>query len=201
MDSNLMCTACLDLQLQQGKTAIMLQDFVLGMRRTPPGPARCHLRTKGRMPADRQIDGCRITRRFAVDERQISFLNFAVLECGAEPRMRNIIFCHDQKTRSFLVEPVHDPGPAFPAHIRQILKVKKQCIGNRSITYARPRVYNDSGRLLDDGEILILEVDLERYLLGGDWHPIGWPEIQFDGFPASKTVASLILASVNANCA
>src|SRR5262245_16795514 len=125
MDSDLMCTACLDLKLQQGKTAIMFQDLVLGMRRTAPGPARCHLRTKSRMPAHHQLDGCRLTRRFAVDERQISFLNFAVLECGAEPGMRNIIFCHDQKTRSFLVEPMHDPGPALSARIRQILKVKE----------------------------------------------------------------------------
>src|SRR5438046_8290640 len=122
MDSNLMCTACLELALQSGKTAIMFSDLVVGMRRTPPGPARCHLRTKSGMPAHRQLDCCRITRRFSVDERQISFLNFAVLECRAEPRMRNIIFCHDQKTRSFLVEPVHDPGPALSTHIRQILK-------------------------------------------------------------------------------
>src|SRR5689334_4818665 len=100
-----------------------------------------------------------------MDQRQVSFLNFSGLKCITQLRMRNIIFSDQQEPGRLLVEPVYDARTALTTHIRQILKVKHERVCNRSSSGARPRMDDHSGRFLNDGQISIFEVNLERNLL------------------------------------
>ena len=75
-----------------------------------------------------------------MNQRQVSFLNFPALKYLAQLRMGNIIFRDQQEAGRFLIEPVYDARPPFATHIRQILKVKHEGVGNRTRARAGPRV-------------------------------------------------------------
>src|SRR5437016_1611869 len=118
MDSNLVSTTRLDPNLEQREATQMFQDLVLRKCGTSFRLAGRHLRSNCRMAAHCQVDSRRLVRWSAVDQRQVSFLNFPALECGTEVGVSDIIFCYDQKAGRLFIEPVDNTGPALSADIR-----------------------------------------------------------------------------------
>ena len=90
-----------------------------------------------------------------------------------------------------------DTGAALPAYIRQILKVKKEGIRNRPAPGSGPGMDHQSCRLFNDRQILVFEVNLERYLLRCDGRRFRRPEIYFDGFSTPDAVSGFIEAPID----
>jgi hypothetical protein len=59
---------------------------------------------------------------------------------------------------------------------------------------------HQSCRLLNDSQILIFKVDLERDLLRCQWQRFEGLEIHFDDLSAPNAVAGLVLAAVHMDC-
>ena len=72
-------------------------------------------------------------------------------------------------------------------------------MNKRSAACSRARVHHDAGGLLNYGEILIFEVDLERELLCSEWDWFEWADIELNPFPAPDLISSLFLAAFNAD--
>jgi hypothetical protein len=91
--------------------------------------------------------------------------------------VRAVVFSDNDNSAGLLIEPVHNAWPKLTAYMRELVEVMKQSI-DQSAMIARvylisPRrrrsgagVDHHSGRLIDDGEVLIFVEDDERYVLG-----------------------------------
>jgi hypothetical protein len=61
---------------------------------------------------------------------------------------------------------VHDPGPQLAADPREPAGVVEQRVDQRAVGVAGRRVDDQAGRLVDDDEVLVLEEDRQRDVLG-----------------------------------
>src|SRR5262245_41642627 len=113
--------------------------------------------------------------------------------------MSHIVFCDDQECGRLLIQPVNYSGAAFPTHIRQILKVKHQGMNDGPIADSGPGMDHESGRLFNDCQVPVFEIDLERDLLRCDLYRVKGVEVDLDGFPAPNPVAGLSPAAINKN--
>src|SRR5262249_30382157 len=114
--------------------------------------------------------------------------------------MRHVVFRNYQQPGGVLVEPVNDSGTGSSTGTRQILKMKQQAMDNRGGLRCGPRMDHQSSRLLNDSQILVFKVNLERDLLRCQWRLFAGVEIHFDGFSAANAVAGLVLAAVHTDC-
>src|SRR4030095_12103772 len=78
--------------------------------------------------------------------------------------------------------------------------MKQQPMNNGACFGAGPRMDHQSCRLLNDSQILIFKVDLERDLLRCQWQRFEGLEIHFDDLTAPNAVAGLVLAAVHLDC-
>src|SRR5262245_54422243 len=117
------------------------------------------------MPADRQFDRSLIFRNTAVNECYVCLLNVAILKSLAQPCMCNVVLGNNKQTGCFLIEPMDNSGTERSSQCRQILEMKCQAVDKRSRFRSGPRVDHESCILLNDRQIRILKIDLERDLL------------------------------------
>jgi hypothetical protein len=96
---------------------------------------------------------------------------------------------------------MHNARPSCPTGIRQILKVKKQSMDHRTRPGACSGVDYNSRRFLDHCKILVLEVDLERHLLGSRWLTLEQAEVDFDCFTSPDLVSGFIQTTVDSDSA
>jgi len=59
---------------------------------------------------------------------------------------------------------------------------------------------HESGRLLDDGNVPVLEVDLERDLLSLEWCRRESTKVDFNGLAAADPISGLIRLSFDPDC-
>jgi hypothetical protein len=59
---------------------------------------------------------------------------------------------------------------------------------------------HESGRLLDDGDVPVLEVDLERDLLSLEWWRRDGSKVDFNSFAAADPITGFILLSFDPDC-
>jgi hypothetical protein len=77
--------------------------------------------------------------------------------------------------------------------------MKKERMHDRPRPRSGPRMDHQSGRLFDDSQILVLEIDLERDFLCDEGRLVEGVKIDFDRFPASNPVSGFVLASFDAD--
>src|SRR5262245_15043362 len=70
---------------------------------------------------------------------------------------------------------------------------------HRACFRSGPRMDHQSCRLFDNGQILVLVIDLERDLLRCDWRRLNGLHIDFDALSASDSIPGFLLASVDTN--
>jgi len=58
---------------------------------------------------------------------------------------------------------------------------------------------HQSGRLFDDGQIVVFKINVKRNLFRGERRLLEGAKIDFDGFPASNAVSGFVLASFDAD--
>jgi hypothetical protein len=201
MDADLVRASRFDFHFEKRETSEVLHHPVFRVCRSALRFARSHFRAGRRMTAHRQLDSPGVTLEFPVNEGHIGFLNFPILKLFAQPRVRNIILGDDEQARSLLVEAMHDTGPRCSPRIRKFLKVKKESMHDRPRTRSGPRMDHQSGRLFDDGQILVLEVDPKGNLFCRERRLIERVKVDFDRFPAPNPVSGFVLASFDQDCA
>ena len=103
-------------------------------------------------------------------QRDISFLDLTTGELLSKLPVSLIIFRNRDQAAGLFVEPMHDARTHLSADRRQRREVMQQRIDQRSpvtciFRRARPCMDHHPGRLVDDGQVIILINDVERYFL------------------------------------
>jgi hypothetical protein len=96
---------------------------------------------------------------------------------------------------------MNDPWTRRTTGIGQLLKMKKESVNDRCVFRSGPGMDHQSCRLLNDGDVLILIIDLERDLLSLQRYRLKGMEIDFDDFPSPDPVSSLIRPSLDSDAA
>ena len=79
--------------------------------------------------------------------------------------MRHVIFCCDETAARFLVESMNDPRTLLSADTREILAMAEQGVDQRMLRVARAGMHDQSSRLIQNEQIVILKQNLQRHLL------------------------------------
>jgi len=199
MDSNLMRPACFYRYIEQRKVPEMLHNVVPGVRCPPPNVSGCHLCPNRRMTSNRHLEHSIGFSRPTVNKRGVILLNLPIREGTAEPCMRYIVFRDDQQSVFFFIEPMNDAGSAVATDVGEGLKMKKQSVHDSFCVRAGPGMDHESCRLLNDRQIPVFEVNLERDLLWCHWRRFQSAKIDFDGLSTSKAIAGFIFPTGNTN--
>ena len=80
--------------------------------------------------------------------------------------MGQVVLDDDQQARGVAVEPVDDPRPVLAGDGRERVVVELEGVDQRAGPVPLGRVGDHAGRLVDDGERLVLVDDLDRDVLG-----------------------------------
>ena len=86
---------------------------------------------------------------------------------------------------------MYDAGTKLPVDAAQMVEAKQKRIDERSLVIAASGVYRHALWLVDDGDVLVLVDDIERYILGAcsDWPGIG--DLDLDLLPVLQNGARL----------
>ncbi len=85
--------------------------------------------------------------------------------------MGDVVSGDENQAAGFLVEPVHDAGTGLAADLGKLSEMVQQGVDQRAtiavvVGRARPGVHHHAGRLVDDGEVVVLVNDVERNVFG-----------------------------------
>ena len=86
--------------------------------------------------------------------------------------------------------------------IGQVPKTRPQGMNQSPLPVSGARMHNQPGGFLDNGEVVVLEVHMEREGLGTDRFDIrlgSIRELDLDAFAAAKPVAPLFMAPIDPN--
>jgi len=100
--------------------------------------------------------------QFPGDKREINFFHAARPKLDRQSPVRLIVFRDDEAAARFLVETVHDAWPFFAADPGKGGAMMEQCIDQRVFPMTRARMNHETGRFINDNEIVVLEKNLQR---------------------------------------
>ena len=83
------------------------------------------------------------------------------------------------------------PGPIIAVEVAQVAEVKLQGVDQRAAPVPLGRVHHHVGRLVDDGEVLVLVEDFERDVLGDRHGCVGSGRHDADLVAGAHLVAGL----------
>ena len=122
-------------------------------------------------PGDRRLDANRSGVEMAPGQRRVAAMDPARRDGGAEPPVGQIGLGHDHESGGVAVQPMDDARPALRAS-GQRGAARDQRVDEGVVPMAGGRVNHQAGRLVDDGEVLVLENERERD--GGGLERTGW---------------------------
>src|SRR6185312_2232866 len=122
-----------------------------------------HRRARHRMAADRRIDGDRALD-VAPCDREVVAMHVARGERARQRGLRLRRARDDEEAARVLVEAVHDAGARDAGERRRVVQ---QRVLQRAAAVARARVDDETGRLVDDDDRVVLVHDRERDRLAG----------------------------------
>ena len=76
--------------------------------------------------------------------------------------MRLIVLSDDEATAGLFVEPMDNTGPFLPADARERRETIKQRVHECVIAMTGARVDDESGRFIDDNQVIVLKQNLDR---------------------------------------
>ena len=118
------------------------------------------------MNADRQINQVAIAIGLARDDCKIFLLDRPLLELIGERKMGLIGLGHDEHSARVAIEAMNDAGTSRAARAAEPIEMKLQGAGERAGPMPFGRVNDHARRLVDRGEPLVLEQNIERNILG-----------------------------------
>lgn len=119
-----------------------------------------------RMSCNLRINGSAFALQVAGDEREIDFLNRASGELRGQMAMSFVVSRHNQTTTRLFVEPVHNSRPFRAADPGQICAMMKQRVDQCPIAVTCSRMNDQARWFVDYEQIVILEENVERDVLG-----------------------------------
>src|SRR5438309_152595 len=132
----------------------------------PPSGEHGHALAVLGMAGDRRLDRDRALREVAPGERGVEALDAPLLDHGGEAAVRRLRLRDEEQARRVAVEPVHDAGPALrPGRERRA--PPREHVHQRVVPVSRARVDHKACRLVEHGEVLVLEHEGQRVVSGG----------------------------------
>src|SRR5271165_1935507 len=136
VDAYLMGAARLDADVQQRELSERrpnaLPNLVVSYGCASAMTARRHADAPHCVAGNRCVDGPRIFRGPAMDQRYVTLLHLPAGELLCQLAMRKIILRHNDQAAGFLVQTMHDSRPHLAAHYRQAAKAMQQRIDQRA---------------------------------------------------------------------
>jgi hypothetical protein len=115
--------------------------------------------------ADRRVDPAAPRTRSPTDEGDIAPLERAVANEVLEPVIGLLRAGHDEQARRIAVEPVHDAG----AVLLPTPGPSGETVDERTARVAGRRMNDDTGRLVDDEQLIVLVGDPELHLFRNEY--------------------------------
>ena len=166
MDSNLVGAPAVEVQTQQIRHLEASNHTRIGACGTPKRRDR-HPLAVDRMTRDRPVDHGRARIQMAPDQCGVGSSHPPRRDRGAEPAMGQIGLGHHHQAGCLPIQPVHDAWPSLGASGKR-RPSRDQCIDQSVVPVTRRGMDHQAGRLIDDGEVLILEQDGKRDGIGAE---------------------------------
>src|SRR5437762_8628381 len=116
-----------------------------------------HALALGGVARDRRFDVDRTLAQVPPHDRRIHALDGASFDCAREPAVREIGLRDDQQSGRVAIEPVHDAGAAFRGTSRKLGAPPHQHIYLRVVPMTWPRMADETGGFVEDGEVLVFK--------------------------------------------
>ena len=113
------------------------------------------------------LDRVGVKVRISPDQRAILFGDFAFFKLAAESTVNLIVFRDDDDARRVAVQSVDDARPELSGHVAELVKVKLQRAGHRSVIVASPRMHDHVGRFVENDQAVVFVKNLKRNVFGG----------------------------------
>jgi hypothetical protein len=139
------------------------KDAILGFRGAALASRDAHPLAVHGMARDGFVDHSGLLPQNSGNERQINLCHRPRGKLAGQIAMGGVVLRDDEHAASFLVETVHDAGTFLSANAGKILAVGQERIHQSVPLMAGAWMHNNSGRLVQDEEIVILENDVEFY--------------------------------------
>jgi hypothetical protein len=162
MDAKLVRAARVQSRFDEGEAAEKQLRFPIGARGPAFAPAGGHSHAPMQIAGYGQFDSSCRRLQLAVEQRNVNFLDFALLKFFHELSMRRVISRHDQCAGSSFVEAVHNSRAQRSADGGERAEAIEKRGRQRSQDISAPGMHHHSGGLVDDGEVLIFVKDIQR---------------------------------------
>ena len=133
-------------------------------RSRPPRTCR-HLLPRVRIAADRRLDAPAVLDQ-PPHQRDVLLLDFAIVELPGQFRVRHVALGDHHHARRALVEPVDDARRIVPPTPLRSCTWCSSAFTSVPVACPAAGCTTMPGRLVDDDDLLVLEQDVERDVLG-----------------------------------
>src|SRR4051812_3656287 len=152
----------------------------------------------GGMASDGGANLSAIPRHFAADQRLVKLFHAASGKLGRERQMSLIILCDDQATAGVFVEAMNDAGPGHATDSAKLAPAMvQQCIDQGVLLVASGGMHDDSRRLVEHEQSLVLKYDLQRDFLRPRFGSFGFRPMDADLFASARRMSGFDLAAIN----
>ncbi len=165
MHANLVRAPSFEFDVQQAES---IEAAVNSIKRERDATATndCHASAMAWIARNGLIDFTAIFFQLSVNQSDIGFENFAGAKLIGETLVRAFGFGDDHEPGSILVQAVNNAGSRFSATTRQLLKVKRQGIGQRARSDSRGRMNDHRCRLIYDDQVVVFVNNVEGNIFG-----------------------------------
>jgi hypothetical protein len=189
VDADLVGPAAVQGAFDEADPVAGTQDAVFGFRGAALAAGDAHPLSMDGMTFDRFIDDAGSLAQRAGDERQINLGHGACGELAGEVAVGRVVLRDDEGAAGFFVETVNNPRAFFPPDAGKIAAIGEQRVHQRVLLMPGARVHDDSGRLVQDEEIVVLENHIERDLFRERVDLLDFRFAQFHGVAGADEVA------------
>jgi hypothetical protein len=171
--ADLVRAACVELALHQ-RVAIVMGSRHVALEHAERGDGLAcrgrldhrHLLAVARVASERGVDEPRVRRDVAVHEGEVAPVDGADLYRLGQSRLRAVVLRDHHQTRGVLVEPVHDAWTVLPLQGAELACVREQRVHEGASPVALRGMDDEVGLLGEHDHVVVLEPDVERYVLG-----------------------------------
>ncbi len=167
--TNLMRASRFQATLDERGIAIALQHAVVGdgaLAHVASGREDGHTLTVTRVTADVAFNKPRVFREVAPDQCLIAAVGVVVEELGTQLRLGIGCLGHHEQTAGIFVDTVYQSDARVVGVVAwQVAQMPGNGVDQRAVEIAHARVYHQSGRLVDDHQLIVLVNHIKRNVL------------------------------------
>jgi len=164
VNANLMGPAAVQGAFDEADVAAGTEHPIFGFRGTALALRDAHPLPVDGMSRNRFVDNAGSLAQDSRDEREINLRHGPRGKLTGERAMGRVVLRHYESAAGFLVQAMDDAGTFLSPDAGKILAVREKCVHQGMLLMPRARVHDDSRRLVQDEEVVVLEKNFERYL-------------------------------------